>query len=91
MNYTYELKYEIGLKKEMMFFVYESENGIKSRVSSIDYREIIIIELLNDEFQESWYLNFLKNSKNDFLALHLRDSFQRTKNWVLQKHPELLL
>ena len=35
MNYTYELKYEIGLKKEMMFFVYESENKIKSRISSI--------------------------------------------------------
>ena len=39
MNYTYELKYEMGLKKEMMFFIYESENGIKSGVSSI--KEII--------------------------------------------------
>jgi hypothetical protein len=39
MNYTYELKYEIGLKKEKMFFVYESENGIKSNVSSV--KEII--------------------------------------------------
>jgi hypothetical protein len=33
MKYSYELKYEIGLtKKQKMFFVYESENGIKSRI-----------------------------------------------------------
>ena len=35
MKYTYELKYEIRLKKEKMFFVYESENEIQSNVSSI--------------------------------------------------------
>jgi hypothetical protein len=39
MKYTYELKYEIGLKKEKMFFVYESENEIQINVSSI--KEII--------------------------------------------------
>jgi hypothetical protein len=50
MNYTYELKYEIGLKKEMMFFVYESENGIKSRVSSI---KDIIFAVSRKEFKNS--------------------------------------
>jgi hypothetical protein len=34
MNYTYELKYSSRLKKRY-FFVYESENGIKSGVSFI--------------------------------------------------------
>jgi hypothetical protein len=53
---------------------------------------MMIIEFLNDEFQESWYLAFLKkNRMNDFIVLHLRDSFERTRNWVLQNHPELLL
>jgi len=36
MNYTYELKYfKYYKKRKKMFFVYESENGIKSGVSSI--------------------------------------------------------
>jgi len=48
MNYNYELKYEMGEKKEMMFFVYESENGIKSNVSSI--KEIIFT--INSTFRK---------------------------------------
>jgi hypothetical protein len=35
MNYNYELKYSGGLKKEKIFFVYESENGIRVGMSSI--------------------------------------------------------
>jgi len=50
MNYNYELKYEIGLKKEMMFFVYESEKEIKSRVSSI---KDIFFSVNRKEFKNS--------------------------------------
>jgi hypothetical protein len=50
MNYIYELKYEIGLKKEKMFFVYESENKIKSRVSSI---KDILFSVNRKEFKNS--------------------------------------
>jgi hypothetical protein len=50
MNYNYELKYEIGLKKEMMFFVYESEKEIKSRVSSI---KDILFSVNRKEFKNS--------------------------------------
>ena len=50
MNYSYELKYEKRLKKEMMFFVYESENKIKSRVSSL---KDIIFAVNRKEFKNS--------------------------------------
>jgi len=53
---------------------------------------ITIIELLDLEYQESWYLNFLKQKDmNHFAVSHLRNSFQRTKQWILENHPELLL
>ena len=71
-----------------MNYTYE----IKNSDYSPDISEMMIIEFLNDEFQESWYLAFLKkNRMNDFTVLHLRDSFKRTRSWVLQNHPELLL
>ena len=49
MNYNYELKYEMGLKKEMMFFVYELENGIKSRILV----ENILFAINHKEFKNS--------------------------------------
>jgi hypothetical protein len=49
MNYTYELKYEMGLKKEKMFFVYESKNGIKSRTLV----ENILFAINHKEFKNS--------------------------------------
>lgn len=49
-----------------------------------------ITEYLDNEFCDMWYLVVLKNShQNDFPATF--DSFERTRNWVLQNHPELLL
>lgn len=71
-----------------MNYSYELKNSDYSQ----DVSEIMIMEFLNDEFQESWYLSYLKiNRMNDFGVLHLRNSFVRTRNWVLQNHPELLL
>ena len=65
---------------------------LKNSDYSQDVSEIMIMEFLNDKFQESWYLSYLKiNRTSDFIVLHLRDSFERTRNWVLQNHPELLL
>ena len=49
MNYTYELKYEMGSKNEMIFFVYESENGVKSNISSIKE----IISNINSTFRKN--------------------------------------
>ena len=65
---------------------------LKNSDYSQDVSEIMIMEFLNDEFQESWYLSYLKiNRTSDFIVLHLRNSFVRTRNWMLQNHPELLL
>jgi hypothetical protein len=50
-----------------------------------------IIEYLDDELQGDWYLDFIKNPKNDFDGLHLLDSFQRTRKWASQNYPEWLL
>jgi hypothetical protein len=49
MNYTYELKYEKGSKNEMIFFVYESKNGIRS-VSSVNE---ILFSVNRKEFKNS--------------------------------------
>lgn len=75
MNYTYEIK-DSGLHYEMT-----------------------IIEYLNDEYKEIWYLYYLKNNykpymdpqKPDSHNENLKNSFVRTKDWVLQNHPELML
>ena len=67
-----------------MKYTYE----IKDSIYSPNGMEIT--EYLDDEFHDMWYLVVLKNShQNDFPASF--DSFERTKNWVLQNHPELLL
>ena len=71
-----------------MNYTYEIKNSDYSQGIS----EMIIIEYLNDEFQDSWYLDFLKKNRiNDFSVLHLRNSFTRTRNWVLKNYPEILL
>ena len=71
-----------------MNYRYELKNSDYSQ----DLSEMMIIEYLNDEYQDSWYLASLKTrSINDFMIFHLKDSFKRTRNWMLQNHPELLL
>jgi hypothetical protein len=67
MNYSYELKYEIGLKKEMMFFVYESENEIKSRVSSLKD----IISNINSTFRKNSRLRMYMWLKENYPELLL--------------------
>jgi hypothetical protein len=49
MNYIYELKHEMGSKNEMIFFVYESKNGIRS-VSSVNE---ILFSVNRKEFKNS--------------------------------------
>lgn len=67
-----------------MKYTYE----IKDSIYSPNGMEIT--ELLDDEFYDMWYLVVLKNGRmGDFPATF--DSFERTRNWVLQNHPELLL
>jgi hypothetical protein len=46
-----------------------------------------IIEFINNKYNRIWYLTVLRKK---FYPLEF-DSFQRTRNWVLQNHPELLL
>ena len=62
-------------------------------IKNCDYSpyEKKITEYLDDELQGDWYVAFIKNPMNDFDGLHLLDSFQRTKKWVSQNYPELLL
>ena len=46
-----------------------------------------IIEFINNKYNRIWYLTVLRKK---FYPLEF-DSFQRTRNWMLQNHPELLL
>jgi len=57
-----------------------------------------IVEFYNNEEISSWDLVYFKHNNedyitNDFLNLHKNhfESFKRTKKWLLQNHPELLL
>ncbi len=71
-----------------MKYNYEIKN---SDYSSSMINEMTIIEYLNNEYKENWYLHYLKNNYMDHWDLHLKNSFMRTKKWLLQNHPELLL
>jgi hypothetical protein len=46
-----------------------------------------IIEFINNKYNRIWHLTVLRKK---FYPLEF-DSFQRTRNWMLQNHPELLL
>jgi len=75
MNYSYEIK------------------------NSDSHYEMIITEWLDNEYENSWHLHHLKNNYKPYWDPHRielynenqKNSFERTKNWVLQNHPELLL
>jgi len=67
-----------------MNYVYTIEN------SSYSPNEKKIIESSNNKMIRVWYLNQLKYVKTKNLS-KLAESFVRTKNWVLENHPELLL
>jgi hypothetical protein len=49
-----------------------------------------IIEFLDNQFNNSWYLLALKNNTTPFMLADL-NSFKRTQQWILNNHPELLL
>ena len=49
-----------------------------------------IIEFLDNQFNNSWYLLALKNNTMPFTQYDL-NSFKRTQQWILYNYPELLL
>ena len=67
MNYGYELKYEMGSKNEMIFFVYESKNGVKSNISSIKE----IISNINSTFRKNSRLRMYMWLKENYPELLL--------------------
>jgi hypothetical protein len=70
-----------------MNYTYEIKNPIT-------HGEETIIEFLNNKFNNCWYPSHLKNKKYFNLLPNPSPtlaSLERTKNWVLQNHPELLL
>jgi hypothetical protein len=56
-----------------------------------------IVELYNNEEISSWDLVYFKHNNEDYIKnfLNLKtnyfESFKRTKAWLLQNHPELML
>ena len=67
-----------------MNYTYTIEN------SNYSSNEKKITELLNNKLNRVWYINQLKNAQS-WNTTSVVNSFQRTKKWLLQKHPELLL
>ena len=67
-----------------MNYVYTIEN------SSYSPNEKKIIESSNNKMIRVWYVKQLKYVKTKNLS-KLVDSFVRTRNWLLENHPELLL
>ncbi len=49
-----------------------------------------IIEFLDNQFNNSWYLLALKNNTTPFMPSDL-NSFRRTQQWIINNYPELLL
>jgi len=49
-----------------------------------------ITEYLDDQFNDLWFVIVLKyGCMEDFPASF--DSFERTRNWVMENHPELMI
>jgi hypothetical protein len=56
---------------------------------------MVIIETINDKFNHSWYLidllEELKNNQKYLLTSEHIKSYNRTKEWFMENHPELML
>ena len=59
------------------------------------FDSMVIIETINDKFNHSWHLidllEELKNNQKHFLTSEHIKSYNRTKEWVAENHPELML
>jgi hypothetical protein len=77
--------------------------GKSSRVDVMNYTyEIdkeslgftVVIEIINDKFK-NWTFSLeelkLKNNQKHFLSSEYNKSYNRTKEWVMENHPELML
>jgi hypothetical protein len=53
---------------------------------------MVIIETINDKFKNwTFSLEELKNNQKYFLSGEHIKSYNRTKEWVTENHPELML
>lgn len=63
-------------------------------IISIKYYNLRIDEFINDKYFDSWNINQLKGTVNDFKDRTLPskiESFNRTQKWLKENHLEMLL
>lgn len=76
MNYTYELK----------IMNYPSESYPLSLIPMDE-----VFEYRNNNFIEVWAIKVLKYKILGVINKQTKESFTRTKNWIIQNYPELML
>lgn len=83
-NYTYELIRD----EQFGIMIMESIDDTRNNESDQD----LDLKLENLRFRE-WTFSekTLKNNKNDYMSTERMESYTRTRNWISQNHPELLL
>jgi hypothetical protein len=52
---------------------------------------LLIEEIVDDSYAWSFSFRQLKNNENNLMSDEHLQSYNRTKNWMLQNYPELLL
>jgi hypothetical protein len=52
---------------------------------------LLIEEIVDDSYTWSFSFIQLKNNENNLMSDEHLQSYNRTKNWMLQNYPELLL
>jgi hypothetical protein len=52
---------------------------------------LLIEEMVDDSYTWSFSFRQLKNNENNLMSDEHLQSYNRTKNWMLQNYPELLL
>ena len=56
------------------------------------YQNLLLIEeIVHDSYTWSFSFRQLKNNENNLMSDEHLQSYNRTKNWMLQNYPELLL
>jgi hypothetical protein len=56
------------------------------------YQNLLLIEeIVDDSYNWSFSFRQLKNNENNLMSDEHLQSYNRTKNWMLQNYPELLL
>lgn len=55
------------------------------------YHELVIEEMFDDRLNWAFSFKQLKNNENNLMSDEHLQSYNRTKKYLLEKHPELLL